>query len=34
MIIKALMYVGFSGYQYPSIIKLENKKVKKKIEIS
>lgn len=24
MIIKVLMYVGFSGYQYTSIIKLDN----------
>lgn len=32
MIIKVLMYVGFSGYQYTSIIKLDNNLVQLKKE--
>lgn len=33
MIIKVLMYVGFSGYQYTSIIKLDNNLVQLKKKI-
>lgn len=32
MIIKVLMYVGFSGYQYTSIIKLDNNFIKKNLK--